>query len=331
MSDEQPKGPATLADELAAQYDAAAQEPAPEKVSVEEAPEDAPVEVASAEEDQEIEATDSKEDAPEELPPIKAPEHWSAEDKEVFSGLDRNGQEFLLRRHKDMESAYNEKYEQIASVRKAFDPYRKHLQGIDEGQAVSYLLNTYFALRSNPKEGVKWLAGQLGVDLESQQTANSDDEYLDPAVKQLRQELQETKTRLQQFEQYGQKQIQDKALEAIQEFQSQKDEAGNLKYPHFNDVQEAMVPFVQGGASLEDAYERAIWTVPQFRDSEIARRQEEATAKAKKEAEEARKAKAAKAKKAGRAVEGTGNVKPVAKAKSIAEELAERMDAAGYQ
>lgn len=330
MSDEQPQGPATLADELAAQYDAATQEPAPETASVEEATEDAPEEVASPEEDQAIEATVTEEDAPEKQPPIKAPEHWSAEDKEVFSALDRNGQEFLLRRHKEMESAYNEKYEQIASVRKAFEPYRKHLGGIDEGQAVSYLLNTYFALRSNPKEGVKWLAGQLGVDLGSQETANSDDEYIDPAVRQLKQELQETKTRLLQFEQYGQKQIQDKALEAIQQFQSQKDEAGNLKYPHFNDVQEAMVPFVQGGSSLEEAYERAIWTVPQFRESEIARRQEEAAAKAKKEAEEARKAKAAKAKKAGRAVEGTGNVQPAAKARTIAEELAERWDAAGF-
>ncbi len=71
-------------------------------------------------------------------------------------------------------------------------------------------------------------------------------------------------------------------------------EAFASEHPLFDEVAEDLVPFLNAGMSLEDAYEKAIWANPVTRDKEMDRLAKEKEAKQL----EAAKEKTAKAKKA---------------------------------
>lgn len=72
--------------------------------------------------------------------PLEAPAVWSATDKEMFASAPRATQEFLLRRHKDMESDYTRKTQAVSEKERALaglegfgrqlqDPaFRNHVQ-----------------------------------------------------------------------------------------------------------------------------------------------------------------------------------------------------------
>ena len=73
--------------------------------------------------------------------------------------------------------------------------------------------------------------------------------------------------------------------------------AADPAHEFFDEVSEQIVPLINSGYSLEDAYQNAIWLNPVTRQKEIDRAAKEAESKAleeaKKEAEKARKAKSA--------------------------------------
>src|SRR5688572_13763099 len=105
-------------------------------------------------------------------PSLEAPQHWSAEDKAVFSKLQKEGQEFLLRRHKDMEADYTRKTQEVADTKRFRDnfdqllnPYRNQfaMHGLDDVGAVRYLLGWYQSLQQNPEQTIMGLAQQYGV------------------------------------------------------------------------------------------------------------------------------------------------------------------------
>jgi len=78
--------------------------------------------------------------------PIPAPEHWSDADKATFNALPRDGQDFIIARHKAMEGDYTRKSQGIAQEREFFqglaplgqalqnDPaFRDHLKNYQPG------------------------------------------------------------------------------------------------------------------------------------------------------------------------------------------------------
>ena len=73
--------------------------------------------------------------------------------------------------------------------------------------------------------------------------------------------------------------------------------ASDPEHEFFDEVSEQIVPLINAGYSLEDAYANAIWLNPVTRQKEIDRTAKEAAkkaeAEAKQEAEKAKKAKAA--------------------------------------
>ena len=98
---------------------------------------------------------------------------------------------------------------------------------------------------------------------------SSDLEFLDPEIKALRQQVNQLNSQLGNFQQQTVQGQQETLLAQIDSFKNQKDEKGNLAHPHFDSVRTHMATLVQQGKTMEDAYNEAVWLVPEFRESHL--------------------------------------------------------------
>lgn len=208
---------------------------------------------------------------------INAPDHWAPEDKEVFGSLDTRGREFLLRRHKEMEASHTKKQQaladerkQVEAVIKAVEPYEGYLKrsGLSREEAVNKLLATAQRLdESNPQDKIAILhslARDYGVQLGNHEEAeplNHEAQLLLDKINRIEADnyrLQEAHRLREEASKWNE----EKSLQnVIDEFSNQKDEKGNLKYPHFDTLRQDMGLLLNAGKakSLEDAYESAIY------------------------------------------------------------------------
>ena len=328
MTDEQSQDSAgqevetSLRDELAEQLAATTNpETAPETE------EDETVEASVGDESEEISEPEQEEqvDEPEAL---TAPDNWASEDKEAFSTLERAGQEFLLKRHKEMESGLSEKLQEVAGLRKAIEPFNPVFQqvGTTPEQAVPWLLNQWVALQNNPEAGLQNLAKQLGVELPQPSASDDSDDYVDPQVSALKKEISELRRELggvkTQHEQASVSNVQAQ----IDAFKNEADAEGNPLRPHFDEVAPLMGNLINSGVAkdLGDAYERAVQTLPSYVESKIAaeRKKLEDEVKAK------QKERVKKAKKAAPKVTGGDVVDAKSKSDSWRDELRDQVTAA---
>jgi hypothetical protein len=267
------------------------------------------------------------------IPAVEAPQHWAATDKELFGKLPPDGQKFLLDRHKAMEGDYTRRMQEIAPLRKAAEQWTPYLQqlGATPEQAFQSLIGAEYTLRTGTPEQKQQALRQLAEDYKitlgqpAQQPAT--DEYVDPQVAAVRQELAELKawktSRDQAEQQYRQQeeQRQQQTLQStIDAFAAEKTEAGAPAHPHYEAVRATMGALISSGQAhdLKAAYDMAVYANPSIRQQLLTAQQDAA---AKKSAEEA-KAKALKATTAASSVSGS----PVGStamppAKSIREEL----------
>jgi len=295
----------TLAEDLDAALAEALQEVAEEEVAEE---------VAEEEESTEDALDEDPEEDSEEEEALEPPQHWAADDRELFANLPKDGQEYLLRRHKDMEADYTRKTQEIALVRKkaeafneVFEPYRRELaiNGLDEVSAVRQLLAIRDELRANPKATLTSLAKQYGVDFQQEE------EHIDPSVAALKNELESIKQEQARRDYEAQQQTQSDLEKQVDSFQNEKDAQGNLKHPHFADLRVDMGRLIQSGlaADMPEAYAKA-----------LAFRPELTPKKAESKPDESQKEKVRKAKKAAAGVKSSGAATK-AEPKSLREEL----------
>ncbi len=137
---------------------------------------------------------------------------------------------------------------------------------------------------------------------------------LPPVVMEKLQRLDALEGRLNQIDQFNQTIVNEgrsaserRVMNHIESFKSATDETGNLKHPHFDEIEDDMATIANGMLArgqtvppLDELYERAVYANPTTRANLRAAEQQRAVAKA---AEEAR-AKAAAARKAGSSVTG---------------------------
>jgi hypothetical protein len=223
--------------------------------------------------------------------PRQPPKSWAKEKHELWSKLPADAQDYYELREKQMLDGI-EQYKGDAGyakqLRDVISPYKAVLasQGVSETEAVQYLLNAHYRLTQGTPEERAAAYRQIGVDLGLEQADET--APLDPALKQLQQELHQVKSTLtaQQQAEYNKHKAQ-----ADAETNTFASDPANL---YFNEVAQDMLPFVKAGASLKDAYDKAVWANPITREKEIARRQTDDAAKLKErtknEAETARKA-----------------------------------------
>ena len=131
---------------------------------------------------------------PEELPELTAPEHWAASDRELFNNQPEEAKTLLLERHKSMEGDYTRKSQEFASDKRQFDaitdslaPYTAEFQqaGLDHAGAVRQLASWHDSLRSGGRAALLQLASMYNIDMSEAE----DQEFLDPSVKALQNEV----------------------------------------------------------------------------------------------------------------------------------------------
>lgn len=261
----------TLNEDLAAALEEAMQEENEEETEKESEEEEKEEETEEEEKEEEAEEEESEEEeAEEEEEALEAPQHWAVQDRESFATLSRQGQEFMLRRHKEMEADYTRKTQEVAAIRKkaeaiseVFEPHRQELalNGLDEVSAVRQLLAIRDELRADPKTTLLSLAQQFGVDL-----STTEETDIDPSVLALRKELNDVKQEQARREQEAQQQSQQTLVQQVEDFAQAKDEKGELKHPHFETIRTDMGRMIQSGlaADMEEAYAKVLSLRPEL-------------------------------------------------------------------
>jgi hypothetical protein len=255
--------------------------------------------------------------------PVEAspPEHWSDEDKEAFGTMDESGRSWALRLETNASKGIEKKSAELKTLRDAFEPYKHLFPAGSEVAAVQQLFNAQVSLQTNPVEGIKWLMKSYGVD-EKQFAPSTEttDEFADPEVTKLRAEIKELKTTSERNAQTAQHTQQNAMMAEINQFRDAEDNGERL-HPHFNEVSGVMSGLMQSGRadSLEKAYEQAVWSLPEYRDSEVQRI---AAEKAEKDLKERTKV-AAKAEKTAKTVNGANGATLETKPVSLTDSLNE--------
>jgi hypothetical protein len=241
-------------------------------------------------------------------PGLEAPQHWSATDKAVFAKQPKEAQEFLLRRHKDMEADYTRKTQEVAETKRfkdSFDqllsPHRQTfaMNGLDDVGGVRYLLGWYQSLQQNPAGTIQSLAQQYGVDFSQNQGAPAD-----PSIKPLLDKIQFLESQIAQTNQAQQYQVSSTLESQVNSFRDERDATGNVKHPHFEKVRQDMSVLIGSGRAktLPEAYELAVRLHPDIHDKSleqsILEKQKAAQQEAQKKATDEAQKKAAQAKKA---------------------------------
>lgn len=221
-----------------------------------------------------------------------APQSWKKEMHEFWKGLDPAVQNYVEQRETQMKDGL-EKDRGDANLgrvmRDVMSPYSEMLkaQGIDESVMVRNLMNAHYRLSSSNPAGkadlIKQLAQSYNISLDGAQTE------IDPALKAVQDKVNGLEQHLNVSHQRTLQEARDRVEKDVEVF------ASDPKHEFFDEVSEQIVPLINAGYSLEDAYANAIWLNPVTRQKEIDRTAKEATEtslkEVKKEAEKARKAK----------------------------------------
>lgn len=226
-----------------------------------------------------------------------APKSWPKEMHDHWAKMPKETQDYWVVREKQMLDGL-EQYKGDATfarqIKETLNPYMATINalGVDAPTAIRSLLNADHQLRvGSPSQKAQYfqhLAKQYGVDLGgiSQQEGQPP---VDPRLQQLQDELYG----LKQVIQTGNQQQLDEQRQKIQN--EVNSFASDPKHPYFDEVSEEIVALLKNGATLEDAYEKAVWANPVTRQKEMSRVQTEqqAALKAKAIAEAEAKKKAA--------------------------------------
>lgn len=264
---------------------------------------------AEAEEQAEVEEDSEDSEEPEKV--FQAPEHWSSDERKSFDALPPEAQEVLLARDKAFQKGYQEKAQGIAAINEALEPWKDALaqRGVTPEQAIRTLFAAQHSLDANPVQGILQIAQSYGVtdQLREKFAPQTDDEdFSDPEIKALKSTISDLRNELTSFKQGQQQQTMQSLQRQIDDFKSAKSETGEPLYPHFDQLRTRMAPLVQDGKSLKEAYEEAVWTIPEYREAQLKAQREQKRQQS--DLEKAEKVK--KAKKAARSVRANGKADP---------------------
>ena len=241
-------------------------------------PDEADDEPEEASEDEPDEA--EAEEAPE-LEAIQPPQHWPQDFSEEFSALPVEAQHMFMKRYKQMEADHTKKTQGIAKYKKrqeAFDeimaPFKGDFEraGMDDVGAVRQLLAAHDYLRKDPANAINWLANQYGVDIGAiGNDPASEDEFADPKVKGLEQQVAQLTAFIQNQQTQQQSHEQASTQSFIDQFAAETDAGGNPAHPHFEQVRSVMGSLISSGnaTDLKTAYEMAVYADPELRKAEL--------------------------------------------------------------
>ena len=222
-----------------------------------------------------------------------APQSWKKEMHEFWNGLDPAVQDYVEQREEQMREGLEKDRDDAnrgRDMRDIMSPYAEILksQGINEGALVKNLMNAHYRLSTADDAGrvslIRQLAQSYNVSLDGEQ------KEVDPALKAMQDKVSSLENHYAQSQQHAQQAAHDRVSQDVDAF------ASDPAHEFFDEVSEQIVPLINAGYDLEDAYQNAIWLNPVTRQKEIDRTAKDAETKAlgdaKKEAQKAQKAKA---------------------------------------
>ena len=230
-----------------------------------------------------------------------APKSWAKEQHERWAKLDKDTQDYIeLREKQALEgiTQYSESAKFAKAVKDVIQPHMELIraQQIAPEKAIEYLFNAHRQLSvGTPEQKLAYLASvakTYGLDLAKAATAAGQQAEEPAYVKELR-ERQDRLDRERDIERQAQLTEQSQKIEKqVTDFADAKDDKGKLKHPYFDECADHIVKLINGGYSLEDAYQAAIYANPVTKEKELARLLTEKEAalrsKAKQEADRAR-------------------------------------------
>ena len=236
----------------------------------------------SNEPDTEQSAESEAEPAPESEPEPEivstAPKSWPKEMHDHWAKTPKETQDYWVLREKQMLDGL-EQYKGDASfakqIKDTLNPYMATINslGVDAPTAIKSLLNADHQLRvGSPSQKAQYfqhLAKQYGVDLGGMSQQQENEPQHDPRLTSMQDELHQ----LKQVIQSGNQQQLDAERQKIQN--DVNSFAADPKHMYFDEVSNEIVALLKNGATLEDAYEKAVWANPVTRQKEMSRVQTE--------------------------------------------------------
>ena len=288
----EPARPETVAETLAKtlqsfEGETEAEAPEAEAETLPEPPEQQPEADEADDEPDEASDDDEAEDEPAEaaeLEALPAPNHWPKDFAAKFEALDAPAQRMFMERYKDLEGDYTKKTQAISKYKKRQDAFDEIMQpfkgdferaGMDDVGAVRQLLAAHDYLRKDPQNAIAWLANQYGVDTNAiGNDPAAEDEFADPQVKQLQQQVAQLTGFIQNQQTQQQSHEQASTQSFIDQFAAETDATtGNPAHPHFEKVRSVMGSLISSGnaTDLKSAYEAAVYANPELRQEELNR------------------------------------------------------------
>lgn len=210
---------------------------------------------------------------------LTAPEHWPDDHKALFAKQSPEAQQWMLDRHKSMESDYSRRIQEVAPLQKAVEPWQNYMQqiGITPDRAFATLAAAEYQLRTGTPEQKRAMLDKLatdyGIPLHPAEASVADQVDLrDPDVKAVQDELATVKANLSTMAQAAQTSQIESAQAQIHAFADEKTATGDLAHPYFSDVLDDVVRLARaetaagGRPDLEQLYNSACWTNPTVRE-----------------------------------------------------------------
>ena len=198
---------------------------------------------------------------------VKAPQHWSKADHDVFATLPLAAQKRWVEREQEIDRGFQPKLQEAAQLRKEreemdalFKPLSREmeLKGITRGAAIKQLLAVEAYLREQPGEAFKWLAQNYGVDLAKLMQERSQNPA-DPQVLSLNQKVQQLEGQLTGFTKAQEKAQFDQQLAHVAKIAEEKGTDGKPLRPYFDEVVNEINAVIQSGErDVAAAYSKAI-------------------------------------------------------------------------
>jgi hypothetical protein len=225
--------------------------------------------------------------APETPQTYEVPKSWKQEMHSYWPTLDPAVQKYYIEREKQMLDGleqYKTEAQFAKQLREGLTPYQQTLKqlGVDELTAVKSLFNADHILRyAKPEEKRAYfeqLAKNYGIEL-AQAAAASSTAPVDPVVQQMQQKLQTLEQSLTARQQAEYQAAQERTAKEVEAFASD-----TKAHPFFDEVADDILPFIQQGLSLQDAYDKAVWANPVVREKQLQARIQTETEKMKENA-----------------------------------------------
>ena len=237
--------------------------------------------------------------------PPEVQEYWQTREKQMLDGL----------------AEYKGSSEFGRSLKDVIAPFEAMIQsyGLDAPTAVKNLMQANHTLTSGSMESRQSAYKQLGEQLGlTQTTADPNAVTPNPEVTALQNDINQLKSTLSQRDQETLNVKREQAATEISNF------ASDPSHPYFDEVSDDILLLINSGASLEDAYEKAVWGNPTTRQKELDRVQAETAEK--KRTDDIAKATAAKAAKSVNVKSRNTPASPTEKLGSMDDTLSETMN-----